>query len=212
VFLITDTSDPTQTKHEQVVINQWQPDGTVLNNVTVGEYDVVITDQPLANTFEDTQYRQAIEMRKEGVGIPDSFIVQSSSLSNKGEIVKALTEPAQDPLIEAKKAEIEARTAGLEATAERTRVETVNKSVESVYSASQAANVIASVPATAPIADALLLSSGFQDRNQPPVVPQGMAPQMGLPELPKNTSPLFPARISSPINGLNSGIEGGRNG
>jgi len=113
---------------------------------------------------------------------------------------------ALDKIIaETEKIKIEAEKIKLES--EKIKVETVTSAVTSQFSAMQAANVIAISPGTAPIADALLLSAGFVDRNGPPIVPQGLAPQTGLPQLPQNTSPLFPDKIASPAQGMNMGIE-----
>lgn len=208
VFLITDQSDPSQTKYSKIIVNQRMPNGVVLNHLAVGDYDVVISDQPAMATFEDNQYRQALEMRKEGVMIPDPFVVESSSLTKKADIIKAMSANQKtDPEAEAKAKEIEAKIRNLDAITKRTEVETVNKAVEAQYSAMQAANVIAAVPQTAPVADALLLSAGFVDQDQPPIVPslpgQGQGAAM-LAGIPHNTNPMTPA---NPGFGLNQGIE-----
>lgn len=205
VFLITDQSDPSQTKYERIVVNERMGDGRIHNHLAVGEYDVVISDQPQMATFSDNQFRQAMDMRKEGVGIPDTFIVESSSLTKKQDIIKAMGNQNVDPEKEAKAKEIEAHIRSMDATTKRIEVETVNEAVEAQYSAMQAANVVATTPQTAPVADALLLSAGFVDRDSPPIVPsyQGEAVAQ-LAGMPKNTNPLTPA---NPGVGLNQGIE-----
>ena len=209
VFLITDTSDPSQTRYNRLIINQMMPDGVVANHISVGDYDVVIADMPTMATFEDSQFQAALDMRKEGIGIPDSFIVESSPLTRKADIVKAMSQTTNvDPEAEAKAREIEAKVRKLDAETERTKVETVNKAVESQYSAMQAANVIATTPQTAPVADQLLHSAGFVDKDQPPIVaaPVGgqPTPQAALAGIERNTNPLTPA---NPGVGLERGIE-----
>lgn len=207
VFLITDQSDPSQTKYERIIVNQMLPTGVVANHLAVGDYDVVISDMPTMATFEDNQFRQALEMRKEGVGIPDTFIVESSSLTRKADIVKAMANQAVDPEAEAKAKEIEAKIRNLDAITERVKNEMVAKAVEAQYSAMQAANVVATTPQTAPVADALLLSAGFVDKDAPPIVPAappGLAAANLAGLVPTSTNPLTPA---NPGVGLNAGIE-----
>ena len=73
----------------------------------------------------------------------------------------------------------------------------------------QAAQVIATVPQVAPLADALLRSAGYQDMDAAPIVPSppaGMAPPVD-PGIPANTNPMTPANPASPAEGMNQGIE-----
>lgn len=63
----------------------------------------------------------------------------------------------------------------LEAETERTHAETVGKGVDSLYSAMQAGQVVATVPGVIPIADELLGSSGWVDKNGAPLAPPSTA-------------------------------------
>jgi hypothetical protein len=188
-----------------IVVNQFdESTGAFLNDLTEGDYDVVVSEQPIAATFEAGQFQQAMEMRKEGVAIPDSVVVQASTLARKSDIIEQMQAAgaARDPLVDAKAGLIAAQT--VKATAEA-----VNVGVTGMFSATQAANQIAAVPAVAPLADALLKSAGFVDRDAGPIVPQ-------VPEglvaadpaaMPQNTSPNFPARPGAPDIGVDAGIE-----
>lgn len=81
------------------------PEGTIVNDLTLGEYSVVITNQPDRDTFEETQYDQALSMRTEaGIQIPDRFIIQSSKLKDKAEIIKALEGDQDSPEAQAEAA------------------------------------------------------------------------------------------------------------
>ena len=71
------------------------------------------------------------------------------------------------------------------------------------YSGVQTAQVIAQTPATASLADGLLRSAGYVDRDQAPIVPQPSGDMQPL-VLPQNTDPLTPA---SPARGQEAGIE-----
>lgn len=91
-FVITgpENAEGKQTQ-EPVTINQEAEDhSSLVNDVTVGRYDVVIADVPTQITFQNSQFAQAIEMRKFGVQIPDAEMIRMSTLSRKNEIAKQL--------------------------------------------------------------------------------------------------------------------------
>lgn len=204
VFRITKTDPRTgQEVDEKLAINQFDPEtGGYFNDMTAGEYDTVITEQPMQVTFENSQFTQVMEMRTAGVNIPDNSVIRHSNLSDKHEIMQqmegAATPPA-DPLAEAKAKLIDAQT-------RKTLAEAVNKSVEGMFSATQAASNISMSPQVAPLADTLLKSAGFVDMDLAPIVPSvpdGM--EVMAPEA--NTNPLTPA---NPATGMQQGIEGGQ--
>jgi hypothetical protein len=90
-FLIT---GPEEKDTSQITINQEDPSvkdaSYLVNDVTIGRYDVVVADVPTQITFQNAQFSQAIEMRKFGVMIPDAEMVKMSTLSRKNEIAKIL--------------------------------------------------------------------------------------------------------------------------
>lgn len=204
VFRITKANPVTgKEEDEPLAINQFDPStGNYFNDMTVGEYDVVITEQPMQVTFENSEFTQTLEMRNAGIAIPDPFVIKHSNLSDKHEILQQMNgaqqPPPADPLAEAKAKLIEAQT-------RKTNAEAVNKSVEGMFSATQAASNIAMQPTVAPLADTLLKSAGFQDADLPPIVPNVPAGMAAIPPE-NNTHPLTP---TNPDVGMNSGIEGG---
>ena len=114
----------------------------------------------------------------------------------------------------------EAKVTKEEATAKKIESETVNNKVESTYSAVQSAGSLAQVPELIPTADSILKSAGFKDENEFPVaqvempvnvtdgiVPPETALPMGETQGNANTSPMFPNRVASPEQGMNTGIE-----
>lgn len=78
---------------QEMVINKATPDGT-LNDVTVGEFGITISSAPARDTFQDTQFAEALQMRSEGVAIPDWFVVESSNLDRKMEIADFMRQQA----------------------------------------------------------------------------------------------------------------------
>lgn len=77
---------------EEITINQMTPEGRIANDLTVGEYDIVITTVPARNTFEESQFQEAVQLRELGVAIPDHVLVEHSHLNRKAEIAKEIKE------------------------------------------------------------------------------------------------------------------------
>lgn len=204
LFRITKQNPVTgQDDDEELRVNYPHPEtGEILNDLTLGEYDVIVAEQPKQVTFEDGQFSQAIEMKKVGVNIPDDVLIRNSNLAEKGDLLQRMASaPAKpDPLTDAK-------VSLTLAQAQKVKNDSAGAAVQAQFSAIQTANNITANPAAAPIADALLKSGGFVDQDAPPIVPN--APE-GLPsiagQIPQNTSPQFPAHAS---RGLDAGIEGG---
>ena len=129
--------------------------------------------------------------------------------------------------MDAKVEEIMAKVKLLEAQVEKTKAETVNHNVDAQYSGIQTAATIAQQPQTAALADQLLRSAGYEDKDAPPIFPgqgagtdfpfdggavnaaAGATPD-GLLDLPPNTNPTTPVpppQTGSPTVGANAGIE-----
>lgn len=82
---ITDEADPFKPSIP-VPINAMTPEGTIVNDLTLGEYDVVVDTMPARDTYDEVQFAEAIQLRSAGVPIPDDMIVEYSHLSQKAEI------------------------------------------------------------------------------------------------------------------------------
>ena len=200
VFRITETDPMTGKEVEQrLEINKFDPaSGGYLNDVTIGTYDVVITEQPMQITFQNSQFQQALEMMKAGAPIPPAVLVRYSNLADKQEILASMqsNQPPTDPTAEA-------RVRLLDAQTRKADVQATDVQVKSQYSAIQTAQVIAQTPETAALADGLLRSAGAVDHDAAPMVPQPAGPIANV-DLPHNTDPLVPA---SPARGQEAGIE-----
>ena len=62
----------------------------VINDLTIGEYDVVITSAPARDSFDEVQFAEALNLRQAGVAIPDDAIIEYSHLTKKGELAKRI--------------------------------------------------------------------------------------------------------------------------
>ena len=89
VIQITNEEDPLKPR-EPLVINEMTPEGTVVNDLTIGEYDVIISTAPARDSFDEVQFAEAINLRQAGVAIPDDAIVEYSHLARKGELAKRI--------------------------------------------------------------------------------------------------------------------------
>ena len=201
-------------EQEQVIVNRVDATGRVLNDITVGEYDVDIATAPLAATYEETQFRQAVTLRSEaGVALPDDEIVRLSNLDNKYELAERLANPNDNGVAAAQAKLLESQIGLNEAKRRETIAKAANTNIQAMFGATNAGRVIATVPGVAPLADELMLSAGFEDANAAPVIPGPATPQLPapdttVPEIPNsNTSPNFPPQADQ---GVTAGIEGGQ--
>lgn len=205
VFRITETDPQTGKPREEILeINKFDPEtGSYLYDVTVGEYDVVITEQPMQVTFENSQFQQVIELMKAGVQLPPTAALRYSNLSDKHDLIEQISSagaPPPDP-------EAEANAQLTLAQARKADSDATNTDMETLYSAAQTAQVLATIPQTAPLADELAASVGFKDQNGGTAVPQLAEAAMATPPVdpfPSNTDPTTPA---SPDVGFRAGIE-----
>ena len=74
-----------------------QPYQAILNDLTLGEYSVVVSSVPRRETLEDSQFEQAMSMREAGIMIPDSVLIDSSRLINKRDIIKQMAGDQTSP-------------------------------------------------------------------------------------------------------------------
>ncbi|HSX21516.1 MAG TPA: hypothetical protein VLE97_01925 [Gaiellaceae bacterium] len=197
-------------QHKQLTVNRVLPDGGIYNDLTSGEYDIAITEQPMQVTFDNSQFEQLKQMRELGVAIPDSVMLRYSSLPDKEEVANAIKAQAEaqagaasDPTIEAKANKDNAGAELARAQSDFVKSETVNQLTTAMFSAGRVAQMIAADPSVADLADELYKSAGGIDANGPPLAGP-IAPGTASPPPPTSTNPLTP---DHPDVGANAGIE-----
>ena len=109
---------------EQVGINQPDPTtGAIANDLTIGEYDVVVSSTPHRETLEDSQFEQAVALRELGIQIPDETLIENSRLNKRSEIIKQMRDsqnsPEQQYMQQIQKMQAELEIANLKAEAAR---------------------------------------------------------------------------------------------
>lgn len=237
VIRITETDATTgRDGTQEVVINQPDGLGGYMNDMTIGRYDVVVAEVPMQITYENSQFTQALEIRKAGIAVPDWAVIKHSNLSDKQEILSEMRQPQANPEAEAKAELLKAQAEKTMAEVDKVKADTVAKNVEAQFGAIQTAQTIAAIPLTAPLADSMLRSGGYKDHDAAPIIPNAAPVQGALPAIEgrpveldpaqvdalqrkspmtagqalgqrRNTSPQFPARTASPDAGLLDGIE-----
>ncbi|NVZ08011.1 hypothetical protein HW932_01895 [Allochromatium humboldtianum] len=73
-----------------VEINKQQFDGTILNDVTIGEYAIRVSVGPSHDNVQEAQFQEALQLREAGVMIPDYAVVENSHLLHRHELSELL--------------------------------------------------------------------------------------------------------------------------
>ena len=89
IVQVTDETDPMQPR-EEIMLNMETPEGEIINNLTIGEYDVIVSTAPARDSFDETQFAEALSLRQAGVAIPDDAIITYSHLQKKEELAKRI--------------------------------------------------------------------------------------------------------------------------
>lgn len=133
---ITDYNDPSKSR-EEVQINQPQSDGSIWNDVTRGEYDIVVGTQPNRDSYDETQFAESLQMREAGIQIPDFMIVEHSNLARRTELAQLLKEMSgmgekseEQQQLEQLQQELLVETAKLEVEEKRAKVAQLNSSAQ----------------------------------------------------------------------------------
>ena len=131
------THDDVTRAPETVEVNQVDPaTGQITNDLTLGEYSIVISSQPYRASLEDSQFDQVMAMREKGVVLPDSIVIESSRLQRKSEIVKMLDSQKNSPEAQ-QRAQLDMRN--LEALVMKAEAEAAEKQASAQLQGAQAA-------------------------------------------------------------------------
>lgn len=129
--LVNITHNKATGEQSQVEINQPTPEGDILNDLTAGEYDIVVTSTPHRETLEQSQFEQAVALREQGVPIPDEVLIEHSALYHKDDILKKIAEQANSAeaqhALEVKKLGAELELANLKAEAAKVEADATLK-------------------------------------------------------------------------------------
>ena len=85
VLRVTDWRDPSEPEIE-VTVNQPTVTGEIINNLTVGVYDVIVGHAPARDGALETEFAEALQLREIGVQVPDEVVIRASHLAQKHEV------------------------------------------------------------------------------------------------------------------------------
>lgn len=141
--IINITHDDFTRDTEEIVINQEDPaTGQITNDLTIGEYDIVITSSPYRASLEDSQFEQARALKELGVPIPDEVLIENSRLLRRADIVKqiqaAKTSPEAQRQAELQLAGAEAEVALKQAQAQKTAADAGKSQMDGQIKANEA--------------------------------------------------------------------------
>jgi hypothetical protein len=161
--LMTITHDQVTGESETFGINQPNPEPQtgdeenpyeeIINDLTLGEYDVVVSSVPRRETLEDSQFEQVMAMREAGIMIPDSVLIDASRLMNKKDIIKQMAGDQTSPEAVAAK---ELQQRGQAAEVAKAEAEAAQKQADTGLKQAKAqettvkAQVLANTPITEP--------------------------------------------------------------
>lgn len=219
---------------EWLPINKKQPDGTVLNDITSSQADFIISEMNYRESFAQAAMEAMMELLgKVGTFAPQvvltvlDLVVESAEITNKEEWVARIRklngqrDPNKRPTPEEEQADqqkaameqrqqaiqIETMQAGLDKLrkeVEKLDTEALLKRVESMFSALQAAQIVALTPGVAPVADTIAAGAGFKDQaGQDPNVPSVPPAAASLAQ----QTPTAAAQPQSPLEGVQGGMQ-----
>ena len=142
VIQITDEADPMK-RSEELVINEPTPSGIIANDLTLGEYDVVVASSPARDNFDEMQFAEALQLREVGVPIPDDIIVDFSHLQRKGEIANRIrdmqgTQPPDEEQLALMQFQQEAELQSIQLELQKLEAEIANMQAETELNMSKA--------------------------------------------------------------------------
>lgn len=200
-------------------INQPQPDGSKLNDITKRQAQFIIGEQPWRQSLGQAAFESMIQllgqlapvapqvvtamldMVFEYADLPNKRALMDRIRSVTGQVApgEKMTPEMQQQLQQKQQiaqAQFQAQMAQLQATIHKAQAEgskldasAIATRLEALYMAAQAAQVIMVNPAMTPVADALAAAAGFQDMGGDPQV---LNPQLAqaAPQLPSPQGPI----------------------
>ncbi|MBU0599112.1 hypothetical protein KKF61_09090 [Patescibacteria group bacterium] len=93
VFRIDEPDE--QGRDRYIAINARDYD-RIKNDVTVGDYDVVVAEEPLSPTNRQAMYNTFVELLHQGIPIPPDLVVELSDMPRKEDVIARLRDYAQE--------------------------------------------------------------------------------------------------------------------
>ena len=144
--LVNITKNRLTGEQDEVEVNQPTPEGTIVNDLTIGEYDIVVLSTPHKATFEQGQFEQAQALKELGLPIPDEILIEHSQLYRKAEIIKSIQDQKNSAeeqyKMQIQKMQAELELANLKAESERVNADAVLKQAKAQKESVNAAKLL----------------------------------------------------------------------
>ncbi len=229
-----------------VTVNDPQEDGSVLNDIASNEADYIIGERDYRETYAQAAMEQMMELLgKIATYAPQvvmnvlDLVIDSAEIKSKDEWVARIRklngqrDPTKAPTPEEQQAmaqgeqeaqaqkqlqmdTMQASLDKLRKEVEKLDTEAMLKRVESMFSALQAAQIVALNPTIAPVADTIASGAGFKDQGgQDPNIPQPQVSQVTppMPQIQQEQGidpamvPQAPPESATGREGMQQGIE-----
>lgn len=90
VFRIVEGRAPDKVAESTLAINTHGDYGAIVDDVTLGRYDVVVAHRPRQDVQDDAEFAELLQMKNIGIAVPDHQIVARSHLQNAEEMAKEM--------------------------------------------------------------------------------------------------------------------------
>lgn len=90
VFRIVEGRAPDRVSESTLAINTQGEYGAIVDDVTLGRYDVTVAHRPRQDVQDDAEFAELLQMKQIGVMIPDHQLVARSHLGNAEEMAKEM--------------------------------------------------------------------------------------------------------------------------
>lgn len=90
VFRIVEGRAPDRVTESTLAINTQGDYGAIVDDVTLGRYDVTVAHRPRQDVQDDAEFAELLQMKQIGIVIPDHQIVARSHLQNAEEMAKEM--------------------------------------------------------------------------------------------------------------------------
>lgn len=77
---------------QEIMLNRQDAAGQIVNNVTMGNYNIAIDEAPITATFMQGQFEEALSLLEKNVPIPPDVLIDLSSMPNKETIKQRINE------------------------------------------------------------------------------------------------------------------------
>lgn len=77
-------------KEEELMVNRMDAAGRIVNDLSIGSYDIVVTTQPKKEVKDDYEFEKLLRMREANINIPSYLLAEKVDIEDRAEVVALL--------------------------------------------------------------------------------------------------------------------------